>query len=145
VTSLLRHRLTIAVACALALLSAQVLGLHYHRHVSGPHHGHAMASDNALAAAWDPGAHIPLTAVSAADQQATATVQADHDLDVEVQSDAAPKFKKGVALAALLAPAPWAFAATATILQAHFLESPGARPQAFKLKPPSQAPPLLLS
>jgi hypothetical protein len=145
VTRLLRHRLTIAVACAIALLSAQVLGLHYHRHVSGPHHGHATAADIALATTWDPGEHVPAAVSTASGPQATATVHADDDLDIDVQSDAAPKFKKGMALAAILVPAPWESSDPGSREQVRFLEAPDGRPQAFRLKPPSQAPPCLLS
>jgi len=125
-------RLLIAASCAAVLLSVQVLGLHFHRHL-GLHH--AADSHDAQPAVWDAAAH--LGGAHAGDQ----AVHADEDLDVVVSSLPAPKLKFAqVHFTSLeLAASP---VVTTWLAVAPPARDPVPGSLSFRLRPPSQAPPI---
>lgn len=138
-----RLHLLFASACAAVLLCSQVLGLHYHRHVSGSHHGPVATADRALATMWDPGAHFHAPAGGESGHQAAHSAHPDQDLDVEVLGEGAAKFKKGSAQVAIPPSIGWAQYEAGSHALAPTRDAPPERTHTFRLKPPSQAPPSL--
>jgi hypothetical protein len=127
-------RLLIGACCALMLLSAQVLGLHYHRHFDA-HQDHGAHAP--VLATWDAAAHVPGV-------EEALSAHAGTDLDIELTSLSSPKPKQLAALVALLPGIALHAPSTRGARVPHHSNASLPRPARYSLRPPSQAPPSLV-
>jgi hypothetical protein len=126
---------TIMVLCAMNMLLAQLMGLHFHRHMvaSGADHGVSLHLRDAGMHLHEDDAHHSATDLAA---------HPDEDLEIDPVGTGLAKFSKVWLSPTLLFIVMLCLIATATVGPSRF-ESIAPRPPAlFALRPPSNAPPL---
>lgn len=129
----------VMVLCAVMMLLAQLMGLHFHRHVAaaGSEHGTSLHLR-------DVGVHMN----EAADVHDAAGDRASHpdeDLEIDPLGTGIAKFVKLWLGPALLVVAIFCLLVTQPLPRAGATRPAFHRPARFALRPPSNAPPLKLS
>jgi hypothetical protein len=129
----------VMVFCAVTMLLAQLMGLHFHRHVAdaGSAHGTSLHLR-------DVGVHMH-EAAAAHDEAGDRASHPDEDLEIDPLGTGIAKFFKAWVGPAFLAVAILCLLVTLPVAQLGTPRPAFHRPALFALRPPSNAPPLKLS